>query len=136
MLGLIGFGILSAGCASGPSPSQSVAAGPPADVSGTWVGSYRAPANAGTSKMVLTQQGTSVSGTVQSTNVDRSFGSAPQPISDGQVTGNKFTFTATGQDGSTFRADFTVNGDKIEGSGRHTGRGYDVNVQFTYARQR
>jgi hypothetical protein len=86
--------------------------------------------------LVLTQQGNSVSGTIQSTNVDRSFGSVPQPISGGQLVGNKFTFSATGQDGSIFRADFAVNGDKIEGWGRHTGRGYDANVQFTYSRQR
>ena len=134
---LIGLALLAAGCAASAPPSQPAATSPPSDVSGTWVGSYRASSgNAGASTLVLTQQGTSVSGSVQSTNVDRSFGSTPQPLRDGQVLGNKLTFSATGQDGSIFRADFAVNGDKIEGWGRHTGRGYDVNVQFTYAKQR
>jgi hypothetical protein len=58
------------------------------------------------------------------------------PLRDGQVVGDKLSFSATGQDGGIFRADYVANGDKIEGWGRHTGPGYDANVQFKFGHQR
>ena len=107
------------------------------DVTGTWTGAYQAQGgNAGKSTLVLKPEGDRVTGTIQVTNVDRSFGSAAQPIQDGRSSGRKLTFDAKGADGSNFSADFSVSRDGAEVGGwsRHTGPGYDATVSFTHKR--
>jgi len=132
---LIGLSLLAAACATSTPPGSPTAQA--TDVSGAWIGSYRAQSgNTGGCTLILKQDNASVSGTIQVMNVDRSFGATPQVLRDGRLVGGKLLFSATGQDGGVFRADFNVKGGKvIEGWGRHTGPGYDADVQFTLARQ-
>lgn len=132
---LIGLTLLVAGCAtSAPSESSTT---PVTDVSGTWVGSYRAEGgNTGGCTLILKQDKAAVGGTIQVMNVDRSFGPAPQALRGGRLVGKKLLFSATGQDGGVFRADFALKSAKvIDGWGRHTGPGYDGNVQFSLSGQ-
>lgn len=107
------------------------------DVTGTWNGGWQNQAGrTGSSTLVLTWEGSRVSGTIQAGNVERTFGTAPQPIQDGELSGRKFTFKAVGMDGGVFQADFRVakDGTEISGWGRHTGPGYDGNVWFTHTK--
>lgn len=107
------------------------------DVTGTWIGGWQAQAGrADSSTLVLTQEALRVTGTIQAGNGERTFGTAPQPIQDGELSGRRFTFKAVGADRGVFQADFRVakDGTEISGWGRHTGPGYDGNVWFTYTR--
>jgi hypothetical protein len=106
------------------------------DASGTWRGRYFAGANTGDCTLIVKQSGQNLAGTIQVTGVTRSFGDAPQEISDGRSIGRKVTFKAVGVDSGFFSADFSLNrdGTVIDGWGRHTGPGYDSNVQFQLKR--
>lgn len=127
--------VIAVGCAGPTTSSDQVAQ--PVNVTGTWVGSYQTGGNSGHSTLVLNQEGAQVTGTVQATNVDRSFGAAPRSIQEGRLSGRALSFTSVGADGSVFRADFTVSrdGQEISGWGRHTGPGYDANVQFSHKKK-
>lgn len=119
------------GCASS-APSSSI--GSVNDVTGTWEGSWRGNGRMGACTLILTQAGTAVAGTIQCTDAG-SFGAAPQPIREGQLVGKQLVFSATGQDGGVFKADFSVNAGKIDGWGRYTGPGYDGNYYHMYTRR-
>jgi len=91
--------------------------------------------NRGECTLLLKQDGSLVSGTIQCTNVEQSFGAAPQPIADGKVTGDRLRFTAKGQDGFMFEADFKVKGNDIAGWGTHARPSGSANVEFEFRRK-
>lgn len=124
--------LLATACAA-PTTSD----GRPIDVTGTWTGSYTTThGNSGKSTLVLRQHGEIVTGTIQVTNVEPSFGAAPRPIQDGRLADRTLGFKAVGADGGILGAGLQVSADgrDLSGSGRHTNLGYDAQLQFTHTR--
>jgi hypothetical protein len=97
--------VVLAGCAS----SDTKAAGPPADVNGTWTGSLTG--GAATYTLVLKQTGTQVTGTLTGA------GTADGPV-EGIVDGNTIRLREQGGPGQT--PALMVKGDQITGWVRGT----------------
>jgi ABC-type glycerol-3-phosphate transport system substrate-binding protein len=110
------FLAVMSGCASSTVPQAS---GPPADVAGTWHGTWNNPSgivSSGNLKLELQQTGTKVTGRAE-----------PGGDLDGTVEGNSFSYRyASGRGGGNV----TVNGDEMKGYGAATG------VALQFKRQR
>src|SRR5689334_25045700 len=93
----------TSGCASSTAPQAS---GPPADVAGTWHGTWNNPSgivSTGNLKLELQQNGTKVTGRAE-----------PGGNLEGTVSGNSFSYWfSSGRGGG----DVTVDGDEMKGYG-------------------
>ena len=132
-LGLLSaLALLATACAA-PTTSD----GRPIDVTGIWIGSYSTLlGHSGKSTLVLRQDGEIVTGTIQITSADRSFGAAPRPIQGGHLSGTRLGVKAIGADGGILGADLQLSADgrQLSGGGRHTNLGYDAWLQFSHTR--
>jgi hypothetical protein len=113
------FVLTVAGCASTEPQSSAV----PADISGRWTGQCTCPARGFV--MDLEQSGTDVQGTVVVLGLTREYdwNESPKTIRKGRVSGNRFTFEASGDRGDIWTAELTVSPDatKMAGYGNYRG---------------
>ena len=118
---LFGLALLASACATRPANIT----GTPANVSGTWVGTWAVNMSSGDAFLELQQRGADVEGTVRVTGNVTGSATGPQWPVTGRVEGAELTLRNGVTQGIT---DYVVDGDRMTGRQRG-GLGTSIRLQ-------